>query len=342
MTATYANERNATLDLTKGLAIFLVVWGHCIQFIFIDVHQLYAKNPVFEVIYAFHMPLFMALSGYLFAMSERKYSVSDLLRRRTQRLLLPVITWSVIIFTANCIAYLAVTHLARFRQYHVTLHPPRNDLWFLTSTLFCILVALGCRKIKGGHPAVYILAILLSLALPDGFQLNFDKYMLPYFVAGILFYRYRSKIPQVAYWATWAISLSTFSVLLWNWKTEYYIYGSGMSLYVSDPLHQVFVISIRYLAGFAGIGSVIPVIHLLQRMTKLSPLAYLGRFTMGIYVISTPFIPHLAYLHIPYVNTCFYTWITTMLTACILGGRGMGAVKVRKLGKYASLLLLGD
>ncbi len=76
------NERNATLDCVKGLAIFLVVWGHCIQFLFSDVSQSYFQNPVFKFIYTFHMPLFMAVSGYLFSDSERKYSGFDLLIRR--------------------------------------------------------------------------------------------------------------------------------------------------------------------------------------------------------------------------------------------------------------------
>jgi fucose 4-O-acetylase-like acetyltransferase len=37
MTENPPKQRSATIDCLKGLAIFLVVWGHCIQFLFNDV-----------------------------------------------------------------------------------------------------------------------------------------------------------------------------------------------------------------------------------------------------------------------------------------------------------------
>lgn len=53
-------ERILWLDNLKGVLIFLVVLGHCLQFT--------SQNPdsdlLFNFIYLFHMPLFMFLSGY--------------------------------------------------------------------------------------------------------------------------------------------------------------------------------------------------------------------------------------------------------------------------------------
>lgn len=43
-----------TVDIAKGLGIFLVVWGHC----------LHNNNVLHDVIYLFHMPLFFFLSGF--------------------------------------------------------------------------------------------------------------------------------------------------------------------------------------------------------------------------------------------------------------------------------------
>ena len=53
------------IDFVKGIAIFLMLWGHCIQFCAVGDFDFF-ENWVFKLIYSFHMPLFMLVSGYLF------------------------------------------------------------------------------------------------------------------------------------------------------------------------------------------------------------------------------------------------------------------------------------
>lgn len=66
-------RRSVLIDALRGVAIILVIIGHCISngsgsgyFS----NQGYYENIAFKFIYSFHMPLFMIISGYLF-----KYSV---------------------------------------------------------------------------------------------------------------------------------------------------------------------------------------------------------------------------------------------------------------------------
>lgn len=49
-------ERNAQVDIAKGLGICFVIIGHLIQY----------GHPLFRWIFGFHMPLFFFLSGYVF------------------------------------------------------------------------------------------------------------------------------------------------------------------------------------------------------------------------------------------------------------------------------------
>lgn len=63
--------REKWIDTLKGIAIFLVVLGHVLDG-FIDSGFQYNGNfevNVFRGIYIFHMPLFMAISGYVFALA---------------------------------------------------------------------------------------------------------------------------------------------------------------------------------------------------------------------------------------------------------------------------------
>ena len=50
-------QRNQTIDLAKGIAIVLMVIGHCYC----------SENVVLVTIYAFHMPTFFILSGLVYA-----------------------------------------------------------------------------------------------------------------------------------------------------------------------------------------------------------------------------------------------------------------------------------
>lgn len=56
-------DRNENIDAVKGVAALLVVVGHIIQCIICKEDPF--ENMVFRIIYSFHMPLFMFISGYL-------------------------------------------------------------------------------------------------------------------------------------------------------------------------------------------------------------------------------------------------------------------------------------
>lgn len=84
-------KRNAFFDGIKGLAIFLVALGHCLQGINPD----YEKDPVFLLIIMFHMPLFMVVSGYFFYPSVSKMTFSQYANKKFKRLYLPSLVWGV-------------------------------------------------------------------------------------------------------------------------------------------------------------------------------------------------------------------------------------------------------
>lgn len=81
------SERNLTLDISKGLAIVLIVFGH------LDIDTL----PCYFV-HLFHVPFFFAISGYLF---KDKYiknikTMCEFITKRFKRLCIPFLFCNVI------------------------------------------------------------------------------------------------------------------------------------------------------------------------------------------------------------------------------------------------------
>ena len=56
--------RYTEIDIAKGLAIILVVYGHLTQGYIPDDHNWYRVSQ--QILYSFHMPLFMFLSGFVY------------------------------------------------------------------------------------------------------------------------------------------------------------------------------------------------------------------------------------------------------------------------------------
>ena len=79
------------IDILKLFTIYLVIWGHAIM----HFQPNYGDSTIFQLIYSFHMPLFMMLSGY-FAVSSMELDVKTFFVKKFRQLLLPCISWGIV------------------------------------------------------------------------------------------------------------------------------------------------------------------------------------------------------------------------------------------------------
>jgi fucose 4-O-acetylase-like acetyltransferase len=90
-------KRNELLDIIKGISIILVVFGHCIQFgngiNFLN-SNIFFDDIFFKIIYSFHMPLFMIISGYFYFFTVSKCNIKSLVESRITKLLVPIFVWN--------------------------------------------------------------------------------------------------------------------------------------------------------------------------------------------------------------------------------------------------------
>ena len=125
--------RDRRIDLCYVIGILLVVAGHS------GVDSRFASTALFRWIYAFHMPLFFALSGYLFRYGggSGRVGAGTFARRRALRLLLPLVVWTTLVFIPKGLlsAYAMRPSELSFSAYlHAFLYPADNPIrpfWFL-------------------------------------------------------------------------------------------------------------------------------------------------------------------------------------------------------------------
>ena len=90
--ASLVTKRDASFDILKGILILLVVLGHAISDTYTN--ELW-QRVLFNLIYSFHMPLFVMISGY-FSHSMDKRDIREVIANKAKRLMLPWFIWSTI------------------------------------------------------------------------------------------------------------------------------------------------------------------------------------------------------------------------------------------------------
>ena len=90
------NNRNITIDVVRGFAMLLVVFGHTIS----GTVKEYSDSLLFQAIWTLQMPLFIVISGYVTRYSRPIVDCSGLwkfIKKRTLAYLLPWGVWTIIV-----------------------------------------------------------------------------------------------------------------------------------------------------------------------------------------------------------------------------------------------------
>lgn len=131
-----AKQRLSYVDLSKAIAIWLVVWGHSLSCLAgNDAMSGGAFQWIGNWIYSFHMPLFMILSGF-FASSALQRPVHVMVWQKFRQLVWPCVTFGCIL--AMLYRYWSI-HLDTL-QHGVLFFGLFYDYWFLHCLFanFCI------------------------------------------------------------------------------------------------------------------------------------------------------------------------------------------------------------
>jgi fucose 4-O-acetylase-like acetyltransferase len=303
--------RDAFLDIAKGLAIILVVIGHVIQ----GSAENFDDLLWFRVIYSFHMPLFVFLSGAVAAIAFQADSVQEGIKsslhqakvkisKAAVRLLLPFVAWCIInqlIYHHSDSVMLAL--ILAFRR-------PDTALWFLLAIFYCIVLAalfnilfsalykLSTRVgIKGFANWIcdgrfqIVLMVLIWWAIrehtPRGAGLSLIRPYFIYYALGLGFYKF--LYPKLSNWK-YLPALFVFILLIPFWSRT-----------ADDNIDGVTIIPIGvtyFYAGLVALSGSFLILGLAKWIseTNVKPiksfLILCGQLSLGIYAIHYFFLAY--------------------------------------------------
>ena len=174
MTNNFSNKRNMSIDFIKGIAIFTVVLGHCWLL----------DKEIFNFIYAFHMPLFFCISGYLFS-TRKQYK--DFLVGKFKNLIMPYIVFFIFSYIISITILQRDISIADGLKYmllggkHLT-YVANWALWYLQLFFIASNIFYFIAKIKYAVIRFIIMAGLLIASLPIQQWCNntFDNEYVPF------------------------------------------------------------------------------------------------------------------------------------------------------------------
>ncbi|MCM1377055.1 MAG: acyltransferase family protein [Clostridium sp.] len=283
--------RIVEFDIIKFLAIFLVLWGHSIK-------QLHGEGPAndyttFRFINAFHMPLFMLISGFFFGTSHNIQAVK-FFSKKFWRLLYPCLSFGILVVAVNLFSYgIKGQEISPGSGIKIFW----NCFWFLKCTFLCFAIQYFLlRLFKGKRWGAVCLGILISQFFPI-FQVN---WMYPFFATGYILSFCIANIRRHVV-ITLIVSLTSFIFL-------FYIFDIRETTTMTEIKRNLIAMNfkiiptylsiqlMKYLIGLAGTMSVLSLVIIsipyLENTKLLSWMTKYGKDTLGIYLLQNFILEH--------------------------------------------------
>ena len=182
------NKRIQYWDVSKAMAIFLVVWGHSLQNLTPD-SKYWLNDGVSQWIISFHMPAFMLISGY-FAYSSLTKPFGKVVIRKAQQLLIPSVTWFLIVSLIAMILHRDFT----FDRMYMVLTSLLTSYWFLKSLFMCYLLTMIGVLIYRWNTWMLWLYLFCLLLCAESLNYVSCISMYPFFGAGLLYHHFQERI----------------------------------------------------------------------------------------------------------------------------------------------------
>lgn len=252
--------------------------GHAVQDTFPDTFD---QHELFRLIYSFHMPLFMFLSGLVSYSSEKKPDLKWL-GKRAASYLLPFFAWIIILFFFS-------REWDRLPSFLIEVAKgPDRASWFLWILfLNCVLLFL-IYKVKWIPAEITSIVFCVILYFLPRYFWHFGTGLLSwhcvFFLSGHFLAKHKDRIFRfrwilgIAGTAGWLL-ISPF----WR-RVEGPVFQDQLPALVRR-FSGLAVLCYNYAVGFTGIMMILLLVYLIRKLKVSVVLEYLGKRTIEIYLL---------------------------------------------------------
>jgi fucose 4-O-acetylase-like acetyltransferase len=326
--------------------MILVVIGHVIQQL---LREECNDSHLWNLIYSFHMPAFMALSGWLTyrktntpPIQESHHSDSqarlstlfDALKRRTKQLLVPYILWSLLSF--------AISGNYSFERLARIVIAPDSYFWFLWCLFWiCLLFKTTqwlCLRFRINENVGLLGVAFLLLVLMVGLEIRvcgfqFTSYYFLFYTIGYMIRKYPIRINTIG---IIALSLVWFG-LAWGWTMH------GVPSWVPAIPHCPATLMQYAYRGFTAFVAIVVLLNLAPKVFNASSgvngfVANTGVYSLGMYVchifVCGYIVLLLSFFGMPY-------WVNVPVGFALCFAIAWGIVSLISKNKVVAGLLLG-
>lgn len=309
-------KRIIWLDFAKLIAIYLVVFGHALQYLHPGTDPHY--NYMWLFVYSFHMPLFMLISGY-FSYSILNESFLTLIKKKTFQLIIPCLLWGIIWYL------LKVSYTYKGMDDIVNNIIPNikwltmDVLWFLKSLFLCIFLCYIFRK----NIWLLILSLLLSQIMP--FKL---PSMYPCFLVGLLC-RHKDIFTKINF--KWTAVVVVLFIILFiffepcHMQTNLRATAKGMitgeyKLFLIELWNRFYCLLIGVIGSLSVISLCKSLFQVVKHSSFLERSSEYGAQTQAVYILHGPIMVYgIAYfISFNSMKDCIYNLVVCPVIALIL------------------------
>lgn len=263
-------ERQVFPDFLKAFLIYMVVLGHSLGLLYRGNMDEYWNNGLITFIYSFHMPLFIAVSGFFLGGSSKK-SLKDIALNKTKRLIVPICT---IAFVTLVALLFSPQKLNAFLSSPIKgFYDCFTAYWYL-DCLFALMLIVGIFKrwtIVIGLCLLLVYEYLPYLIFKD---LQIVRQLFIFYFAYVLG---QHKVKSIEYFFNYKYIILSVSLVAW----AVIIFVGGINL-----LH--YPCWLRILVGLASSISMLVLVNMVYDKIKNKNIGYLQRIGMnslGIYIL---------------------------------------------------------
>lgn len=316
-------KREVWIDEIKGFAIFCVVFGHALLNLVNSGTEKFSVNLVCNIVYAFHMPLFMMISGYLYRkayFTDQGEPNGKRMKRQILNIIIVYLVYSLLLGISKLPFGKYVNGPSSIADILLIPVKPFQLYWYLYTLVVLYLVFL--LKVFRGKHALLISAFLCAISQlieVNYFAVKSTFYYVLFFCIGVKLCEYgtnRLRDCKAFCWMGGGISIALLIAFARNKEMYANIPGINAIIGVSFSLLLIFI--------FARTGD--------HNFNKHKIMVYLGKHSMEIYLVHTYFVTVSKIVLNKFVGQ--YEWIEIFLmTACglvggILVGEGCSRIKI--------------